>query len=423
MQGSAWPLQIIFLFMCLISSKAQVPEMVQSSPFKVADNLRSATITDGSGLPRFPLIEINGERLLFQFDLIQDDREWLHYRLIPCDMMGNVVEVDPSEFIQGFYQGEINDVELAFNTTTDYAHFSLTFPNDMMKPIQSGRYWLLVYRDDDFQNEDNQVVAFPLFVSGGRMNVNARRLKSNDVSKIYSHQQIETFAFPDQTSFNDIPRDIRVMIYQNFDLTTTLPPIAPTFITPDQWTFQHLDIAGFPGGNEWRVMDTRQIVTPGFHIDHTLPNQDLPEIWVMQDEFNAKSHYGWSDMNGITQMSTNIPSSHALDADYLKTHFQLKARAFTEGSVFVEFQTALGIRERLRLTYNNETQSYEGYGYLKQGIYNYRYRWISGYSTDDELGYTEGNFFDTQNMYQVLLYQKDPLYQKDQILGAYLIQK
>jgi hypothetical protein len=128
-------------------------------------------------------------------------------------------------------------------------------------------------------------------------------------------------------------------------------------------------------------------------------------------------------MNGITQMSTNIPSSHALDADYLKTHFQLKARAFTEGSVFVEFQTALGIRERLRLTYNNETQSYEGYGYLKQGIYNYRYRWISGYSTDDELGYTEGNFFDTQNMYQVLLYQKDPLYQKDQILGAYLIQK
>jgi len=412
-------LQYILMAVFTIQLSAQVPSFHSDGPFLNADNLRSASITDLQGKPQFPILSLQGGQLLFQFDLIQDDREWLNYRLIPADMNGNIVEVDDAEFIQGFYQSEISDAQLAYNTTTDYVHYALTFPNTMMRPTQSGRYWLLFYRNSDHLDASNQVVAFPLFVSADKMNVTSRLLKSNDVSKIFTHQQIETTVIPNSMNFNDIPRDIRIMIFKNYELRSELPPIAPTFITPERWTFQHNDSPGFAGGNEWRVMDTRQIISPGFHVDYTQPNQDNPEIWIQQDESNAKSKYGWNDMNGVTQFSTTLPSAQSIDADYLLTHFQYKSRAFEGGQLLLEYCTALGCKEEKELIYNTNTGCYETAIYLKQGIYNYRYRWRNFYSAEEELKYTEGNFFETQNEYQIILFQKEPLYQKDVILGTY----
>jgi hypothetical protein len=421
MKGRTLRWEIIFCLLWAYNGIGQRPTVVTHHPFHVAENLRSASITDANGSPQFPLLSLQGGSLLFQFDLIQDDREWLKYRLIASDMLGKPLEIDPSELVSGFYESEVSNAELAFNTTTDYVHFALNFPNDMMKPLVAGRYWLLFYRNDDYQDPDNQVMAFPLFVSSDKISLTARQLKSNDVSCIYTHQQIETIALPNGMNFNDIPRDIRVMILKNHELQSDLPPIAPTFITPERWTFQHNDLPGCSGGNEWRVMDTRQIVTPGFHIDHTLPNQDNPEIWVQQDESNAKSKYGWNDMNGITAFCTSLPSPLSLDADYLLTYFQYKARRFEEGDVYLEYYTSLGCKEEIILYYNENTGCYETKIFLKQGIYNYRYRWKNSYSSGDELKYTEGNFADTQNRYGVFLFQKDRLYGHDRILGTYWI--
>ena len=421
MKGRQLRWQTIFLLFWVHDMSGQSPQLVVDHPFHLADNLRSASITDINGAPLFPVISLHGGSLYFHFDLIQDDREWLKYRLIAADMNGEPLEIDPAEFVTGFYESEWSNAELAFNTTTDYVHFSLNFPNEMMKPQVAGRYWLLVYRNDDYNDPENQVVAFPLFVSSDQMSVTARSLKSNDVSCIYTHQQIETIATPNGMHFNDIPRDIRVLIYKNYELKSELPPLAPTFIMPDKWTFQHNEFPGFSGGNEWRVMDTRQIVTPGFHIDHTLPNQDNPEIWVQQDESNAKSKYGWNDMNGISQFCTTLPSANALDADYLLTYFQYKARPFEDGKVFLEYYTSLGCKEEIELYYNQNIGCYETKLFLKQGIYNYRYRWKNSYAASDELKYTEGSFAATQNRYGVFLFQKDPLYKHDRLLGTYWI--
>jgi len=418
MKGT-WAMLLIFFSFCYLDCSAQVPTVILESPFTLDKNVRSISITDYQGKPQFPIVSLNGGSLIFHFDLIQDDREWLNYRLLPADMDGNLVEVEASEFVQGFYQGEISDAELAYNTTTDYVHYSLAFPNQMMRPTQSGRYWLLLYRNDDFSDFNNHVMAFPLFVSSDQMKVTGRLLRSNDVSMIYSHQQIETTVIPSSMNFNDIPRDMRVVIYKNHELKSELPPLAPTFITPNHWTFQHNDLPGFAGGNEWRVMDTRQIVSPGFHVDHTLPNQDNPEIWIQTDESNAKSKYGWNDMNGITQFGTTVASVNALDADYLLTHFQFKSRAFEGGKLVLEYYTALGCKEEIEMHYNNNNTCYETSAYLKQGIYNYRYRWKNDYDKNEELKFTEGNFFDTQNDYQIILFQKEPIYQKDLILGFY----
>ncbi len=395
--------------------------MSQLSPFSNAVNVRSAAVTDAQGDNAYPLIELGQTvPLYFQFDLIQEDREWLKYTLVHADWEGRLCSVDRSEYTRGFVEQEIQDMEFGYNTTTNYIHYQLSFPNDFMSPTQSGRYWLVIFKNDNWEDAVNQVIAYPLFVVQPQMNLMAKMEKASG-ENVFSHEILHVEAYPNHNNFADIPRDIRIQAFQNLDLKSSSKSLTPsvTFIQPQQWTFLDPNSTGFAGGNEWRMIDTRQIISPGLHINYTLPNQDLPEVFVQVDESNAKGHYGWDDTNGRCHFGTTLKESKALNADYLMTHFEYRSRAFTDGVLALELCTAPGIKEMILCSYDNDKKAYVVAVPMKQGVINYRYRWIGDHSADEELRYTEGNFAATRNDYHLFLYQRDPLYQMDKIIGYY----
>lgn len=417
---------LIFLFFGLATiTRAQEIQISQVSPFPNALNVRSAVITDAQGSNTYPMIELGQTQpLLFQFDLMQEDREWLKYTLLHTDWEGNVCEMDRSEYTRGFVEQEIQDMEFGYNTSTNYVHYQLPFPNEFMSPNASGRYWLLIYKNDDWEDAANHVIAFPLFVIAPQMNIMAKIEKAPGAN-YFSHELLKVDAFPQHQRYGDIPRDIRIQAFQNLDLHSSKEALVPsvTFIQPNQWAFSDLNSTGFPGGNEWRMIDTRQIVSPGLHIDHTLPNQERPEVFVQMDESNSKGHYGWDDLNGRCVFGTNILESKALSADYLLTHFEYKSKAFDDGVLALEFCTAPGIKEMISCSYDEEKNAYVVSLPMKQGIINYRYRWMGNHENADELRYTEGNFEATRNDYHLFLYQLDPLYHMDQIIGYYFLKE
>jgi hypothetical protein len=68
------------------------------------------------------------------------------------------------------------------------------------------------------------------------------------------------------------------------------------------------------------------------------------------------------------------------------------------------------------MTYNEETAQYEAIVKLKQGYYSYQYLMV------DENGKTsfvptEGNFYQTQNQYQVLVYYRSRTDRSDRLIG------
>jgi hypothetical protein len=403
------------------SLRAQEIQMSQVSPFSNAENVRSAVVTDAQGDNAYPIFEMGQTApLFFQFDLIQEDREWLKYTLVHADWEGKLCSVDRSEYIRGFVEQEIQDMEFGYNTTTNYIHYQIPFPNDFMAPTQSGRYWLLIFKNDDWEDPANQVMAYPLFVVQPQMNLMAK-IEMAAGEHIYSHVKLRVEAYPNHNNFADIPRDIRIQAFQNLDLSNSKKALVPavTFIQPNLWTFSDPNSAGFPAGNEWRMLDTRQIISPGLHIDHTLPNQDLPQVFVQVDESNAKGHYSWDDLNGRCQFGTTMKESKGLNADYLMTHFEYRSNPFPESTLVLELCTAPGIKEMIPCSYDNEKRAYTVAVALKQGVINYRYRMIGNFPIEDELRFTEGNFTLTRNDYHLFLYQSDPLYQMDKIIGFY----
>lgn len=408
---------------------SQSPVVFNQSPFGQIDGIRNATVTQPTGEVTFPLVYLQqSSPLWFQFDWINEEQEWLRYKIFHCDVNGKVNDIDYTEFVQGFETQEIAEApEYGLNTTTDYVHYHIAFPNDMMKPSISGRYWLLVYRNNDWENQENHVVAFPFFVVEDKVMLAAQVRRSSVGSAFQSHQQLDVTVNPNGHFFSDIYRDVHLQVYQNFEMQNSdvfINP-KPTFVEPHQWRFIDDIHPGFPGGNEWRMMSTVDISTPGFNIDHTLPNQEWPEVFVALDLPNRRAHSSWMDYNGKNIWATKHTSVHAVECDFFLTHFQFKNEYFRDQKLYLEIQTTLGIKELFPCQYDEVAKLYRCDALLKQGIYNYRYRFISSdyLAEESPLEWTEGNFLETSNDYHCFLYQRDPVYGLDRIIGFQTVSK
>lgn len=417
-------LGLVALNMLSILCCSQSPVWMDQSPFGHQEGIRSATTTSLDGDVVFPVLFLQQTTpLWFQFDWLADEREWLSYRIFHCNVEGKINEVDYTEYVQGFESQEISESpEFGVNTTTDYVHYHLAFPNDMMRPTKSGRYWLLIYRNNDWQNRDNHVVSFPFFVVDEKVHLQAQMRRSSSGAHVFSHQQLDVAVNPNGYFLSDIFRDIHLEVYQNYELTSSFNCLKPnpTFVEPHLWRFIDDANPGFPGGNEWRMMSTVDISAPGFNIDHTLPNQEWPEVFVAMDQSNKRAHSSWMEYNGKNIWVTKNSSVHALEADYFLTHFRFKHAHESQQKLYLEIQTNLGIKELFNCNYDEYSASYRCDALLKQGIYNYRYRFFNSDTTNENgLEYTEGNFAETMNDYHCFLYQRDPVYQMDQIIGFY----
>jgi hypothetical protein len=394
---------------------------VNRSPFEMREEVRSPFVLDINLMPTFPIIQLEqSQPLQFHFDCMGNERKSLQYILIPSNFMGDPKELNAMEFVQGFDHNSISDMSFGFNTQTEFVHYQFQFPNDIMKPKRSGRYWLLVYENDDWQERENQVCAFPLFIVSNQIQVNAQVSKSNFVETLYSHQSLNITAYPQGKRFADIPRDIRCMAFQDYDTYRFAGAWAPTFITFDSWIFQPSDWKGFPGGNEWRIMDLRRLTTPGYHIQ-SIENTTVPlEVSVQMDGPRNLNAFDSNDQNGICRFETQ--TGGPLEADYVQTHFLMKMpHEDASGRLYLEYYAGPGMLEQIPMNYDPESKTYSGSGLLKQGVYNYRYRWEDEYNPLDLYSTTEGNFSQTTHEYRVFIVQKDPIDEVDWIIGSYWI--
>ena len=108
-----------------------------------------------------------------------------------------------------------------------------------------------------------------------------------------------------------------------------------------------------------------------------------------------------------------------VDADYAWTHFKLVLdEPISNGNVYIfgalsDWQP----QKRFQLHYDYEEKAYKAAVYLKQGVYNYQYViWEDGSAeiNDQEL---EGNHWETENSYLILVYYRPFNARYDQLIG------
>ncbi|MBQ7571560.1 MAG: DUF5103 domain-containing protein, partial [Bacteroidaceae bacterium] len=151
---------------------------------------------------------------------------------------------------------------------------------------------------------------------------------------------------------------------------------------------------------------------PGLNIDHVRWYEPYHHATLFADQ-PARNYVYDEDQDGAFVMrNDNDDEDDATTSEYLWVHFTLQTgQPIGGGDIYLYGQWCNGpLDPQCRMQWNEETHQYEAAVYLKQGYYNYQYIQENGPSPD-------GNFFQTENEYIILVYHRPQGGRYDKLVG------
>lgn len=408
---------LIVLILPLVFVKGQ-DEEIEDRVYN--DNIKSVKIHRPEWNLSYPVINLNSDdKMILQFDLLGNDIETYYYTFIHCDMEWKQSDIYPSDYLQGFSENQITDYSISFNTTTNFIHYSLTFPNEDNSFKASGNYIVKVFPIGD---PDNPVLTSRFMISENIVRIDAKSMRPQLAAGYSTAQQVEfTVDYP-ATLISDPYRSVYASVLQNGRWDNAREQLKPNFIGNNNLVFN--DISGkllFNAGHEFRYFDIKSIRYQSEYIRAIAHEIGSYHVYLMPSESRSGDQYFYhKDFNGKYYTAIQEGRDHELESDYVYVYFTLRSD-FPVPNADVYIYGALsgwGLNNNNRMTYNNETHNYECTMLLKQGWYNYIYVVADSSGELVKEQDFESNHFDTENDYLILLYLSEPMGRFDRLIGT-----
>lgn len=406
---------ILLMPICLLylGLKAQLVEQQFKS------NLATIQLNEYGNQQGLPVYTINGSNQLeLNFDDLDGGYKNYYFTYVLCDYNWKPANLNAFDYIKGFIQTRINTYRYSSIAYTKYTHYQAKLPDQNAQPIRSGNYLLKVYLDGD---TSKTVFTKQMLVVESKAVVTAAVVQPFGANLFKTHQRVR-FAVnvKDLNSFS-AGQQIKAVVLQNNRWDIAQRDLAPAFVRGNVLEFNMENSAVFPAGKEWRWLDLRSFRLLSDRVDHGYYNQDRRELFLKSDEDRSEQRYAYfPDYNGMYNIVTYESINPQSQGDYAKVHFSYASAnpiALANKKLFVLGKfTNYQLNDNWEMKYNSESGLYECDAYLKQGYYNYIYTTVSkdGPDSKNEL---EGNYWETENSYTVLIYYKSFTDRNDRLIG------
>ncbi len=416
-----FPAAISFFLSCLIlTSFSGEMNPVQYTDHVSDERIKTVKLFKEGWDLSYPVIKSgSGEKLILQFDLLGTNIETFYYTFIHCNKDWKRSDIFPNEYLDGFPENPIEDYNYSFNTTVDYIHYHLSFPNDRVSLKLSGNYIISVYQVDE---PDKPVITKRFIITEDAAAVEINMHRPRMTRDTETHQQIDFRVNISGLNIRDPHGDIYATILQNGRWNVSRANLKPDFFSDRELRFSSLSENNiFPGGNEFRYFDIRSIrylsefvkaidyLAPYYHV-YLHPSESR--------EF--KPYFYWQDFNGKYIIAVQEGQNHDTDADYVHVYFTLpSAQALPGGKMYVSGSfNNWSLDAGNQMFYNPGSGSYECIIILKQGWYNYEYVFRKDDPPGEFSSKFEGTHIETENDYTVIVYYRNPRDRYDRILAA-----
>lgn len=366
-----------------------------------------------------PIIELNGtDKLNLSFDEIDADLQNYYYTFVHCDALWQPSNMISSDYIDGYSEDRVVEYKYSFNTLQKYIHYSLVFPNDIMKPVKSGNYIIKVFLDND---PSKLVLSKRFMVVDPRIGIEATVRPSIDIYEKNKKQEVNFVINHKTYNVGNPYGDVKVVLQQNGKWHNCINNLKPLFVKENQLIYNYTDGNRFNGGNEFRIMDIRSLRFQTEHIARfdfdSLRNN---HVYLTNDDNRSSKRYTfYNDINGKFLVKTTEGHNSELESDYTFVHFNLPLDGpISKGKIYVYGGLSnWTIDPRFMMEYNPRTYAYEGIVYLKQGYYNYQYVIVNDQNKVDDT-FFEGSFGDTENDYVIYVYHRGMGDRYDKLIGV-----
>lgn len=377
---------------------------------KMAENLRTLRMTVDGDASRFPVLKLNSnEKLEVSFDDLTHEYQRYTYKIEHCDVEGNpTTELFESDYVRTTDdQVVITNYEPSENTTVQYTHYAFSIPNTNMRPLISGNYRLTVSTENE---EDEEVVVLQTYfaVVDTKVGIYPSATTNTEVDWNDTHQQIELKVDCSNLVVRDAQSEIKTLVMQNRRFDNMAKDVPFTAQNGNVLLWEHSRGLIFDAGNEYRKMEILSTRYPGMHGE-SVRWFDPYYHYTLQTDYPRRNYLYDEDRNGQSVVRYEGAGDADTQADYVMTHFVLDSPQLPEGKeVYVSGQwTSLGMAPQYKMHYNHADACYEANILMKCGYYNYLYLCAS--KSNPQVGSTmpiEGNYFQTENEYDILVYYR-----------------
>ncbi|QHS54088.1 DUF5103 domain-containing protein [Mucilaginibacter sp. 14171R-50] len=364
----------------------------------------------------FPVIELGGrETVTLGFDDLSGASRTFNYTLQHCDANWRPSNLSPSEYLESFTDDRINDYTYSSGTFQKYTHYEVKIPNRNIIPKISGNYILKVYEDGD---PAKLILTRRLYVVDKRVSVSANIIASNNVSARRTNQKVNFTIDYTGLPVQNPNTDIRAFLMQNARPETGIMNNKPTYIRGTQLVYNDVNINDFAGRNEFRHFDTRTLKLNSERISKIYKDTANTVMLLGDPNRNLPNYTLLYDIDGKFFIINQDGNDPRRDADYAYMYFTLAAnKSQAEGTAYIVGQfNDYKLDDNSKLTYDDRGRWYTNL-LLKQGVYDYQYVWVSNATRQPDDTALEGNYFETENEYQLLVYYRQTGARYEQLVG------
>ncbi len=356
-----------------------------------------------------------GDGFQLQFDDLYGNEANYYYTITHCDYDWKPSQLAKAEYLNGFDDQRIQDYTNSFNSLQIYSHYKLSFPNRFTQFRVSGNYVIKIL------NEDKEVVFTRKFILYEELvSVPMQIKRTRNLTFVELKHNVE-FAIKSATiNFQSPLTNVKVMLMQNGKFDNAITNIKPQYTIANDLIYKYDAETQFWAGNEFHFFENKDIRAANNSIATVGSKGSVYDAHLYVDQSRANAPYTYfPDINGNYIIKNINAQNNEIEADYAWIYFSLSAPAFYDKkSIYVNgmFNNFV-MNDENRMEYNAEKGIYEKALMIKQGFTNYQYVISDSKGKIDEENAVDGNFFQTENNYFVLVYYRENNQRYDRIIG------
>ena len=362
-----------------------------------------------------PIFQL-GDAFELQFDDLYGTDASYFYEIVHCDYNWNPSDIQKRDYLQGFDNQRIQESSSSFNCLQIYTHYRLPFPNSTTQLKISGNYMLKIL------NEDNEVIfsrKFIVFEDLATVPIQIKRART--VTNLDSKHNLEFTIKSNVINFQNPLKNIKTILLQNGKFNTAISNIKPQFTIGNDLVYKYDTPTQFWAGNEFLYFDNKEIRIASNTISRVDSQKDIYSSYLFTNEARANSnYYNNQDVNGNFVIRRLFAENNDVEADYAWVYFSLSAPLFrsSDGAIYVTGMfNNYALTAENKMEYNPEKAIYEKAILIKQGFTNFEYLAVKPNGSIDSENAIDGNYFQTENEYTVLVYYKEDTDRFTRIIG------
>ena len=396
------------VFICNLNICAQRNEILDK-------NIASLQVVANNDWLSLPIITLNSNDFVnISFDDLTHEYHRYCYKIEHCEADWQTSSaLFESDYIDGFASGNtIDDVQQSTNTVQLYTHYNISFPNNKCRPKISGNYRVTIYDEND---EKHVVCRAYFMIVEPSMGVHLNVTTNTDIDINGKHQQVEMAVDYGNNIVSNPQTQIKTVVMQNSRWDNAVINAHPQYIKANglQWIYCKDYI--FDGGNEYRKFETLDVTHTTMGLESINWDGHNYHAWIWTDEPRPSYIYD-KDANGAFLIRNSDNIDNDVNSDYIITHFRLKTPQTPHPIYINGFFTNDRFLPQYEMKWNEKNQQYEGELLLKQGYYSYQYLMMKPEGKLKPVP-SEGNFYQTENTYQALIYFKANGDRTDRLVG------